>query len=154
MLGDVLITKDSETWNDIGVPSLVEYVAPDLVSGYHLALLRARPDCLLGSFLHRALQARPVTYQFHVSANGVTRYGLAHEAIKSLTLPIPPIEEQQAIVRFLDNSDRKIRRYIRAKKKLIALLNEQKQTVIDRAVTRGLDPTMLNLCYMPDFSLI
>jgi type I restriction enzyme S subunit len=55
-IGDVLITKDSEIWNDIGVPSLVEYSAPDLVSGYHLALLRARRDVLLGPFLHRALQ--------------------------------------------------------------------------------------------------
>lgn len=138
-LGDVLITKDSETWTDIGVPSLVEYAAPDLVSCYHLALLRAHPAVLLGSFLLRALQARPITYQFHVLANGVTRYGLPHDAIKSLKLPIPPIEEQQAIVRLLDHADRRIGCYIRAKKKLVALLSEQKQAIIHRAVTRGLD---------------
>src|SRR5712691_6144314 len=41
--GDVLITKDSEQWNDIGVPALVEFEAPDLVCGYHLAILRSRP---------------------------------------------------------------------------------------------------------------
>lgn len=59
-----------------------------------------------------------------------------------LRIPIicPPPEEQSAIVRFLDHADRRIRRYIRAKRQLIALLNEQKQAIIHRAVTRGLDP--------------
>lgn len=54
----------------------------------------------------------------------------------------PPLPEQTAIVRFLDHADRRIRRYIRAKQRLIALLNEQKQAIIHRAVTRGLDPTV------------
>ena len=45
-----------------------------------------------------------------------------------------------AIVRFLDHMDRRIGRAIRAKQKLIALLNEQKQDIIHQAVTRGLDP--------------
>ena len=50
--------------------------------------------------------------------------------------------EQAAIVRFLDHVDRRIRRYIRAKQKLIKLLEEQKQAIIHRAVTRGLDPNV------------
>jgi hypothetical protein len=54
--------------------------------------------------------------------------------------PLPPLNEQRAIVRFLDYADRRIRRYIRAKQKLIKLLEEQKQAIIHRAVTRGLDP--------------
>jgi type I restriction enzyme S subunit len=56
--------------------------------------------------------------------------------------PVPPPDEQAAIVRFLDHADRRIRRYIRAKQKLIKLLEEQKQAVIHRAVTRGLDPNV------------
>jgi type I restriction enzyme S subunit len=56
--------------------------------------------------------------------------------------PLPPVPEQAAIVRFLDHADRKIRRYIRAKQKLIKLLEEQKQVIINRAVTRGLDPNV------------
>ena len=54
--------------------------------------------------------------------------------------PTPP--EQAAIVRFLDHADRRIWRYIRAKQKLIKLLEEQKQAIIHRAVTRGLDPNV------------
>ena len=138
--GDVLITKDSEAWNDIGIPALVVESADDLVSGYHLALLRPFANCLMGGYLLRALQSTGVGCQFHVKANGVTRYGLSHGAIKSVWLPAPPLPEQDAIVRFLDHADRRIRRYIRAKQKLITLLEEQKQVIVHRAVTRGLDP--------------
>jgi type I restriction enzyme, S subunit len=53
---------------------------------------------------------------------------------------VPPLQEQHAIARFLDHIDGRINRYIRAKRKLIALLNEQKQAIIHQAVTRGLDP--------------
>jgi len=58
----------------------------------------------------------------------------------SLKTPLPPPEEQAAIVRFLDHANRKIDGFIRTKRKLIGLLNEQKQAIIHRAVTRGLDP--------------
>ena len=51
----------------------------------------------------------------------------------------PPLPEQSAIVRFLDHADRRIRRYIRAKQKLIALLEEQKQAIIHQAVTGQID---------------
>ncbi len=130
--GDVLITKDSEAWNDIGVPALVEEPADDLICGYHLALLRPLCNRLRGGYLFRALQSTAVAYQFHVEATGVTRYGLSHSAIKSIWLPLPPLPEQATIVRFLDHADRSIRRYIRAKQKLIALLEEQKQAIIKR----------------------
>lgn len=139
-VGDVLITKDSEAWNDIGVPSYVEHMAPDLVCGYHLALLRPRDGVILGSYLFRAIQSQGVTNQFHVLANGVTRYGLSHQAIKSILLPVPPLDEQEAIVRFLAHADRSIWNYIRAKQKLVKLLEEQNQSMVDRLVTRGLDP--------------
>jgi type I restriction enzyme S subunit len=139
--GDVLITKDSEQWNDIGVPALVEFEAPDLVCGYHLAILRARPG-LGGAFLHRALESHFIAAQFHVEANGVTRYGLSHGAIQCVTIPFPPSHEQAAIVRFLDWANGRLERAIRAKRKVIALLGEQKQVIIHRAVTRGLDPSV------------
>ena len=58
----------------------------------------------------------------------------------SATIPLPPLPEQAAIVRYLDHADRRIRRYVSAKRKLIALLEEEKQAVVNQAVTRGLDP--------------
>ena len=56
--------------------------------------------------------------------------------------PLRPASEQAAIVRYLDHVDRRIRRYVSAKRKLIALLEEEKQAVINQAVTRGLDPNV------------
>lgn len=70
------------------------------------------------------------------------RDGLNLEHVRAFKTPLPPLYEQAAIVRYLDYVDRRIRKYIRAKKKLIALLNEQKQAVIHRAVTRGLEPNV------------
>ena len=136
---DVLITKDSETWDDIGVPALVTEPACDLILGYHLALLRPRSDKLAGAYLLRALQSKGLAYQFHVEAKGVTRYGLSHAGITSVWLPLPPVSEQAAIVRYLDHADRRIQRYIQAKQKLLQLLEEQKQAVIHQAVTGQID---------------
>ncbi len=138
---DVVITKDSEAWDDIGVPSLVTEPADDLISGYHLAILRPREDTY-GPYLFWTLQSKPTAYQFHVEAKGVTRYGLAHHGIQSALIPHPPLPEQQAIVRFLDHADEHISRYIAAKERLIALLEEQRQALVHQAVTRGLDPNV------------
>ena len=135
----MLITKDSESWNDIGVPSLVEEPADDLICGYHLALLRPVHSQAKGAFLFRALQSVAVAYQFHLEAKGVTRFGLSHGAIKSVVVPLPPLPEQIAIVRYLDYTDRRIQRYLRAKQKLITLLEEQKQAIIHQAVTGQID---------------
>ena len=57
-------------------------------------------------------------------------------------VPLPPPAEQSAIVSFLDYADKRIKRFIAAKRRLIELLNEQKQAIIQKAVTRGLDPNV------------
>ena len=57
-------------------------------------------------------------------------------------LPMPPFSEQQAIVRYLDDADQRIRAYVSAKERLIALLEEERQATIHQAVTRGLDPNV------------
>jgi len=65
---------------------------------------------------------------------------LNFDNFKMVDLPLVPLEEQRLLARYLDHVDRRIRRYIRAKQKLIRLLEEQKQVIVNRAVTRGLDP--------------
>ena len=68
------------------------------------------------------------------------RQNLSWADFKYLPCLVPPISEQRAIARYLDYVDGRIRRYIRAKERLIELLEEQKRAVINQAVTRGLDP--------------
>jgi type I restriction enzyme S subunit len=62
--------------------------------------------------------------------------------VGNLALLLPPPNEQAAIVRFLDWANGRLERAIRAKRKVIALVNEQKQAIIHHAVTRGLDPNV------------
>ena len=68
--------------------------------------------------------------------------GLSREDAYERRIPIPPLEEQVCIVRYLGHVDRQIRRYVRAKEKLIGLLEEEKQAIIDQAVIRGLEPSV------------
>ena len=70
------------------------------------------------------------------------RQNLDFVDIKRMPVLVPPKDEQSGIVRFLDHADRRIKRYINAKQKLIKLLEEQKQAIIHRAITRGIDPNV------------
>jgi type I restriction enzyme, S subunit len=64
-------------------------------------------------------------------------WSLRPEHFKMIYTPLPFLDEQVAIVRFLDYANRRLERVIRAKRKVIALLNEQKQAIIHHAVTQG-----------------
>jgi type I restriction enzyme S subunit len=80
--------------------------------------------------------------QFAIASKGIgTGFNrLYTNQFGAIEIPLPPPDEQDTIVRFLDAAEYRIRRYIRAKQKLIKLLNEQKQAIIQQAVTRGIDP--------------
>ena len=137
--GDVLITKDSEVWNDIGVPALVDVTDKEVLVGYHLALLRPHSECTHSAYLFRALQSTPVARQIHVQANGVIRFGLTQSAIRAARMPLPPLGEQEAIACFLDRADHRIQRYVRSRQKLAALLEEQKQAIINQTISGHID---------------
>ena len=70
------------------------------------------------------------------------RQNLSWTDFKLLPCLVPPLPEQAAIVRYLGHADHRIRRYLTAKEKLIALLEEERQAIITQAVTRGLDPNV------------
>ena len=137
--GDVLITKDSESWDDIGVPAFVESTDHDIVCGYHLALLRPLHGRTFGKFLCRALSGQGVSDQLFVRANGVTRFGLSQTAIRSVWLPTPPLPEQAVIARFLDGKIEKIREGVARAQGEIDLLREYRTRLIADVVTGKLD---------------
>lgn len=136
--GDVLITKDSESWNDIAVPAVVEGDLPEVLCGYHLAHIRPKTGCD-GRFLSRLFSATGPRDQFHVAANGITRFGLGGNAIRTGLFPLPSEAEQRAIVAFLNRETAKIDELVARKERLIELLQEKRTALITRAVTRGLD---------------
>jgi type I restriction enzyme S subunit len=95
-------------------------------------------------YLNAYFQTKPFQRSLVRIGNGILahRMRIPMELLKCELFPRPPLPEQAAIVRFLDHADRRIRRHILAKQKLIKLLEEQKQAIIHRAVTRGLDPNV------------
>lgn len=104
MAGDMIITKDSETWDDIAVPAFVPKTMKGVVCGYHLTLIRPNQEHVLGEFLFRTYQALGVRDQYHYNANGVTRYGLGSYWVNNGVVPIPPINEQREIAEYIDRN--------------------------------------------------
>ena len=98
---------------------------PGVNAHYYAVIVREMSRSLWILALSRGIRERSTDFRF--------------EAFGNQRVPLPPPDEQAAIVRFLDHANAKIARAILAKRKLIALLNEQKQAIIQRAVTRGLD---------------
>jgi type I restriction enzyme S subunit len=92
-------------------------------------------------FIHQLVRSTPFQWELQVRSKGiwVSRLQLTGDAFLGAPFPMPPSNEQTAIVRFLDYMDRRIRRYIRAKQKLIKLLEEYKQALIHQAVTGKID---------------
>ncbi len=70
------------------------------------------------------------------------RNRLYWDQFKQTRSPCPPLEEQAAIVRFLDWANGRLERAIRAKRKVIGLLMEQRHDIVHRAVTQGIDPAV------------
>ena len=94
------------------------------------------------AFGQRLLRSKPYVAHFAQASDGVRvgQWDLSIPGMRQIPVLVPSEDEQAAIVRFLDHANRKIDGFIRAKRKLIGLLNEQKQAIIHRAVTRGLHP--------------
>nr|MBC8481073.1 restriction endonuclease subunit S [Planctomycetota bacterium] len=139
---DVLITKDSETCDDIAVPALATESIEGVLCGYHLAQFRTKQKMLLGSYLFRLFQSISYGFRFVISAKGITRVGLGQSAIADSLTPVPPLSEQKAIADYLDTKTVQIDRKINLLTQKVTQYGKFKQSLIDETVTRGLDKTV------------
>ena len=87
--GDTIITKDSETADDIAIAAYVPADLPGVVCGYHLSMVRTMGD-VTGIFVKRLFDAVYTKACFEVLANGLTRVGLGQYALDNVKLPFPP----------------------------------------------------------------
>ena len=139
---DLVITKSSGSKLHIGKTTIV---SPEI----------ANINCCFSNFMQRIRVTQQINPNFlwtylnnqmgreHMLAGATTTTGLANlnaKIIGNCRIPLPPVGEQDTIVRFLDHADEQIRSYIAGKERLIALLEEQRQALVHQAVTRGLDP--------------
>ena len=135
--GDVLFAASGETIDEIG-KSAVNLIQSKACCGGDVILFRPNQE-IEARFLGYATNCMPAATQKASMGRGITVIHIYADRLKHLSLGVPPLLEQTAIVRFLDHADRRIRRYIRAKEKLIALLEEQRQAIIHQAVTGQTD---------------
>jgi type I restriction enzyme S subunit len=105
-------------------------------------VLRVRDSSLLPPYLELQIRAKQTIDVINSSTFGAKMPRADWQFVGNLPICLPPPEEQAAMVRFLDYANGRLERAIRAKRRVIALLHEQKQAIIHRAVTRGLDPTV------------
>ena len=131
--GDVLFTKDSETPEEIGIPSYVADDLPSVLCGYHLGLARPASAAVSGAFLARALASRASGREFSRMANGVTRFGLTLDATRSLPILLPPLPEQRTIAAVLDSIDDAIERT----DAVIAATEQLRDSLLHELLTRG-----------------
>lgn len=135
--GDIAYNKMRAWQGALGVSEYAGIVSP--------AYVVQRPrEGTAARYVHYLLRTPAFAKEAERWSYGITSdmWSLRPEHFKMIYSCLPPLPEQHAIVKFLDRADRKIRRYIRAKQKLIKLLEEQKQAIIHHAVTRGLDPNV------------
>ena len=105
--GDVIITKDSETPDDIGVPAYVKETIRDLLCGYHLAILRPK-EYMTGKYICYALTSPRIKNDFYRFANGITRFGLTNESYQKIKIPLPFVSEQKRISNILDTAKKEM----------------------------------------------
>ena len=136
--GDILICR-------LGEPVARACAAPDLgkrmITSVDVCIVKVRDD-LNPQFAIYSMSSGSYLDWAGSTVRGSTRDRISRFMLGKFVLPLPPLDEQAAIVRCLDNADQRIRAYVSAKERLIALLEEERQAVIHQAVTRGLDPNV------------
>jgi len=135
--GDILLTKDSESWDDIGIPALVKEDLSDVVCAYHLFLVRPDRDKVHPDYLYWAIYSRFVSFQFERSATGVTRYGLSTPKATNVVIPIPPLDIQKEISSHITQEIEKIDSLIEDKEILMSALDEKKTSSTHEFVKQG-----------------
>ncbi len=135
--GDLLVCEGGEG----GRSGIVRADVDDCI--IQNALHRIRPKSqALNHYLQYAMYVAKAYGWFDVLNGKATIAHFTKDKLAAFPIPLPPLPEQRAIVRYLDYMDERIRRYVTAKEKLVALLEEERQAVVNHAVTRGLDPNI------------
>ena len=129
--GDVLMTKDSESNEDIGIPSLVRTVEPGMVCGYHLTLLRPDTKTLDPSYLYWWLESRETKDFWYTNSFGVTRFSLVSPSVWRLPVRLPDLVEQRRISAFLDRETAEIDAMDAELDRLVDTLSERGKAIIE-----------------------
>ena len=123
--GQVALTKDSETRDDIGVPTYIADDFDDVILGYHCALITPNKDILDGRYLNALLHTDYAKKYFACNASGSgQRYALFVEALNSFPVPMIPLRNQERIGEIFSALDKKIELNRRINQNLEAMVKQ------------------------------
>jgi len=133
--GDLVVNKMKAWQGSMGVSAHDGIVSPAYIT------CATRADRVRPQYLHYLLRSSPLIGVYNSLSYGVRvgQWDMHYEDFKQIPIPLPPQEEQERIVAFLDQKTAEIDEAIAKKERLIELLNEQKSIVTNHAVTRGLN---------------
>ncbi len=132
-----LVLNKMKTWQgSLGVSELHGIVSPAYIT-CELNIPNVFPK-----YLHYLLRCRNYIHEYNRLSYGVrtNQWDMRYDDFKKIPVFLPSKQEQRAIANFLDYKTAEIDRFIANKEKLITLLNEQKAAVINRAITKGINP--------------
>ncbi|EDP6888509.1 restriction endonuclease subunit S, partial [Campylobacter upsaliensis] len=137
-VNDLVLNKMNAVIGSLGVSKY-----DGLVSPIYLVLYTANPNYLI-TYYSYLFQIKSVQKFLRKFAYGIMeiRESIDYLEFKKMFLPVPPLQEQKEIAEFLDKKCEKIQNYINKKQKLITLLQEKKQALINKIVTKGLNPNI------------
>ena len=123
--GQVALTKDSETRDDIGISTYIADDFDDVILGYHCALITPQRDILDGSYLNAILHTEYAKKYFACNASGSgQRYALSVEALNSFPVPMIPLRNQERIGEIFSALDKKIELNRRINQNLEAMVKQ------------------------------
>ena len=133
--GDFVLNNQQAWRGSVGVSSVSGIVSPAYL------VLTLRQELMHSDFANLLFRDRAMVAQYLMSSRGVgtIQRNLYWPHLKRAVFPLPSLNEQTAIARFLDHIDRRIQKYIRAKEQLISLLEEQKQVLTHQVITGQID---------------
>ena len=107
--GQVALTKDSETRDDIGISTYIADDFDDVILGYHCALITPNKDILDGRYLNALMHTDYAKKYFAFNASGSgQRYALSAETLNSFPVPVIPLQKQKQIGEIFSALDKKI----------------------------------------------
>lgn len=132
-MGDLVINKMKAWQGSMGIAPTDGVVSP----AYYVYKLEFASH----QYAESLLRSKPYVAEFARSSDGVRigQWDLSIPRMREIPILVPPPNEQEAIVRFLQYANRRIDCFVRSKRKLIALLEEQKRAIVNQVATRGLN---------------
>ncbi|MDC3012376.1 restriction endonuclease subunit S [SAR86 cluster bacterium] len=139
--GDMVFIPSSETHEDLGYSSLIDFDEEDIVYSYHILRYKTKKP-VYHYYKKYLINHHSVLNQFSSECKGTTRQIIGRDVFNNVRVVIPPISEQQQIVSFLDTKTSLIDSLIEKTQRKIELLKEKRTSLINEVVTKGLNPNV------------